>query len=46
MSENIQHLLKDKRTPKTKVWKQIYDKMILLGFSVCQSFIEGGIKCN
>jgi len=46
MSEDIQHLLKDKRTPKTKVWKQVYDKMILLGFRVCQSSIEGGIKCN
>lgn len=43
MSENIQNLLKDKRTPKTKVWN---DKMITLGFRVCQTPIEGGIKCN
>lgn len=46
MNEKIQHLLKDKRTPKTKVWKQVYDKMMLLGFRVCQLFTEGGIKCN
>jgi len=48
MSENtyLQHLLKDKITPKNKVWKRVYDKMILLGLRVCQSSIEGGIKCK
>lgn len=46
MSESIQNLLKDKRTHKTKVWQQVHEEMVKLGFRVYESSKDGGIKCN
>lgn len=42
----MQCLLKDKRTPKNKIWQRVYKKMIKLGFQECESSKEEGMKCN